>query len=63
MGPSLEMGPFLHATCHQESISLCLPPQACKMFNYTHRRHICDALFVIFSLVFLYTRLVLFPTQ
>ncbi|XP_036746756.2 ceramide synthase 4 isoform X1 [Manis pentadactyla] len=37
--------------------------EACKMFNYTHRRHICDALFVIFSLVFLYTRLVLFPTQ
>ncbi|KAK2491666.1 hypothetical protein MC885_016383 [Smutsia gigantea] len=37
--------------------------EACKMFNYTHWRHICDTLFVIFSLVFLYTRLVLFPTQ
>ncbi|KAK1342393.1 hypothetical protein QTO34_015158 [Cnephaeus nilssonii] len=37
--------------------------EACKMFNYTHRRRVCNALFLIFSLVFFYTRLVLFPTQ
>ena len=33
------------------------------MFNYTHFRRVCDTLFVVFSLVFFYTRLVLFPTQ
>ncbi|XP_068393191.1 ceramide synthase 4 [Eschrichtius robustus] len=37
--------------------------EACKLFNYTHWRRVCDALFIIFSLVFFYTRLVLFPTQ
>ncbi|XP_007951906.1 ceramide synthase 4 [Orycteropus afer afer] len=37
--------------------------EACKMFNYTYWRRLCDTLFVIFSCVFLYTRLVLFPTQ
>ncbi|XP_070478987.1 ceramide synthase 4 isoform X1 [Equus przewalskii] len=37
--------------------------EACKMFNYTHFRRVCDTLFVVFSLVFFYTRLVLFPTQ
>nr|XP_051691456.1 ceramide synthase 4 isoform X1 [Oryctolagus cuniculus] len=37
--------------------------EACKMFNYTRFRLACDALFVVFSLVFFYTRLVLFPTQ
>ncbi|XP_064428080.1 ceramide synthase 4 isoform X2 [Mirounga angustirostris] len=37
--------------------------EAGKMFNYTNRRKVCDALFIIFSLVFFYTRLVLFPTQ
>lgn len=42
---------------------LCYLPQACKMFNYTHRRQVCNSLFLIFSLVFFYTRLVLFPTQ
>nr|KAF6479447.1 ceramide synthase 4 [Molossus molossus] len=41
------------------------PPhsQACKMFNYAHQRRVCNSLFIIFSLVFFYTRLVLFPTQ
>ncbi|XP_039107502.1 ceramide synthase 4 isoform X2 [Hyaena hyaena] len=37
--------------------------EACKIFNYTRWRQVCDALFIIFSLVFFYTRLVLFPTQ
>lgn len=37
--------------------------EACKIFNYTHWRRVCDTLFIIFSLVFFYTRLVLFPTQ
>ncbi|XP_069335405.1 ceramide synthase 4 [Eulemur rufifrons] len=37
--------------------------EACKMFNYTRFRLVCDTLFLIFSLVFFYTRLVLFPTQ
>uniref|UniRef100_F6SFF2 Ceramide synthase 4 n=1 Tax=Callithrix jacchus TaxID=9483 RepID=F6SFF2_CALJA len=37
--------------------------EACKMVNYTQYRRVCDALFLIFSLVFFYTRLVLFPTQ
>uniref|UniRef100_A0A8D1UQ24 sphingosine N-acyltransferase n=1 Tax=Sus scrofa TaxID=9823 RepID=A0A8D1UQ24_PIG len=37
--------------------------ETCKLFNYTHWRRVCDALFIIFSLVFFYTRLVLFPTQ
>ncbi|XP_047560757.1 ceramide synthase 4 isoform X2 [Lutra lutra] len=37
--------------------------EAGKMFNYTHWRKVCDTLFIIFSLVFFYTRLVLFPTQ
>uniref|UniRef100_A0A7N9D429 Ceramide synthase 4 n=1 Tax=Macaca fascicularis TaxID=9541 RepID=A0A7N9D429_MACFA len=37
--------------------------EACKMVNYTQYQHVCDALFLIFSLVFFYTRLVLFPTQ
>ncbi|XP_037680329.1 ceramide synthase 4 isoform X2 [Choloepus didactylus] len=36
--------------------------EAGKMFNYA-RRPVCDILFLIFSLVFFYTRLVLFPTQ
>uniref|UniRef100_A0A8D2DEK7 Ceramide synthase 4 n=1 Tax=Sciurus vulgaris TaxID=55149 RepID=A0A8D2DEK7_SCIVU len=36
--------------------------EACKMFNYT-RFQVCDALFIIFSLVFFYTRLILYPTQ
>ncbi|KAM7143581.1 ceramide synthase 4 isoform 3-T6 [Molossus nigricans] len=37
--------------------------EACKMFNYAHQRRVCNSLFIIFSLVFFYTRLVLFPTQ
>ncbi|XP_008582140.1 PREDICTED: ceramide synthase 4 [Galeopterus variegatus] len=37
--------------------------EACKMFNYARFRSVCDALFLIFSCVFFYTRLVLFPTQ
>ncbi|CAK6445199.1 unnamed protein product [Pipistrellus nathusii] len=37
--------------------------EACKMFNYTHRRRVCNTLFLLFSVVFFYTRLVLFPTQ
>ncbi|KAB1260015.1 Ceramide synthase 4 [Camelus dromedarius] len=37
--------------------------EACKLFNYTHWRRTCDTLFIIFSLVFFYTRLVLFPTE
>nr|XP_045005291.1 ceramide synthase 4 isoform X2 [Jaculus jaculus] len=37
--------------------------EACKMFNYTHFRRMCDFLFITFSLVFFYTRLILLPTQ
>ncbi|KAL6065565.1 hypothetical protein STEG23_034272 [Scotinomys teguina] len=37
--------------------------EACKMFNYAHFRRVCNALFIIFSLVFFYTRLIIFPTQ
>lgn len=37
--------------------------EACKMFNYTRSRRVCNALFIIFSLVFFYTRLIFFPTQ
>lgn len=37
--------------------------EASKLFNYTHWRRLCDTLFIIFSLVFFYTRLVLFPTR
>lgn len=33
------------------------------MFNYTRSRRVCNALFIIFSLVFFYTRLIFFPTQ
>ena len=61
------LGPALPACFRRRptprSISLCSPLQACKLFNYTHWRRVCDALFIIFSLVFFYTRLVLFPTQ
>ncbi|MEJ1281882.1 ceramide synthase 4 [Cricetulus griseus] len=37
--------------------------EACKMFNYTHFRRVSNTLFIIFSLVFFYTRLICFPTQ
>ncbi|XP_028716539.1 ceramide synthase 4 [Peromyscus leucopus] len=37
--------------------------EACKMFNYTRSRRVCNTLFIIFSLVFFYTRLIFFPTQ
>ncbi|KAK7799482.1 hypothetical protein U0070_022606 [Myodes glareolus] len=37
--------------------------EACKMFNYSHFRRVCNALFIIFSLVFFYTRLIFFPTK
>uniref|UniRef100_A0A3Q1MR56 sphingosine N-acyltransferase n=1 Tax=Bos taurus TaxID=9913 RepID=A0A3Q1MR56_BOVIN len=37
--------------------------EASKLFNYMHWRRMCDTLFIIFSLVFFYTRLVLFPTR
>lgn len=37
--------------------------EACKMFNYTHFRRVSNTLFIIFSLVFFYTRLIYFPTQ
>ncbi|XP_015359238.1 ceramide synthase 4 [Marmota marmota marmota] len=37
--------------------------EACKMFNYTRFTVVCDALFVIFSFVFFFTRLILYPTQ
>lgn len=33
------------------------------MFNYAHQQQVCNSLFIVFSLVFFYTRLVLFPTQ
>lgn len=32
-----------------------------KMFHYLNCRRICDTLFIVFSLVFLFTRLVIFP--
>ncbi|XP_066491714.1 ceramide synthase 4 [Tiliqua scincoides] len=32
-----------------------------KMFNYLKRRKICDFLFIVFSTIFLFTRLVIFP--
>ncbi|KAG8519244.1 Ceramide synthase 4 [Galemys pyrenaicus] len=37
--------------------------EACKMFNYTESRKVCDVLFLVFAAVFIYTRLVLFPTR
>ncbi|XP_006896400.1 PREDICTED: ceramide synthase 4-like [Elephantulus edwardii] len=37
--------------------------EVCKMLNYMRWRLTCDTLFFIFSGVFLYTRLVLFPTK
>ncbi|XP_016018630.1 ceramide synthase 4 isoform X2 [Rousettus aegyptiacus] len=37
--------------------------EACKMFNYAHQQRVCNSLFIVFSVVFFYTRLVLFPTQ
>ncbi|XP_008822369.1 ceramide synthase 4 [Nannospalax galili] len=37
--------------------------EACKMFNYAGFRRMCNALFVIFSLVFFYTRIIFLPTQ
>ncbi|XP_054439332.1 ceramide synthase 4 [Pteronotus mesoamericanus] len=37
--------------------------EACKMLNYAHHWRLCNWLFMVFSLVFFYTRLVLFPTQ
>lgn len=37
--------------------------EGCKMLNYAHFQRGCDALFIIFSLVFFYTRLIFFPTE
>ncbi|XP_004378656.1 ceramide synthase 4 [Trichechus manatus latirostris] len=37
--------------------------EACKIFNYMRWRIPCDLLFLVFSCVFFYTRLALFPTQ
>ncbi|XP_028907925.1 ceramide synthase 4 [Ornithorhynchus anatinus] len=37
--------------------------EACKMFNYTQWRKVCDILFIIFALVFIVSRLVLYPTK
>ncbi|XP_049732663.1 ceramide synthase 4 [Elephas maximus indicus] len=37
--------------------------EACKMFKYLRWQRLCDVFFLIFSCVFFYTRLVLFPTQ
>ncbi|KAM6219318.1 ceramide synthase 4 [Rhynchocyon petersi] len=37
--------------------------EACKMFNYLCWRRSCDILFLLFSCVFFYTRLFLFPTK
>ncbi|ELW47241.1 ceramide synthase 4 [Tupaia chinensis] len=37
--------------------------EACKMFHYARLQKVCDAFFLVFSCVFLYTRLVVFPTQ
>jgi ceramide synthetase len=33
------------------------------MFNYAGLGLACDVVFLVFSLVFFYTRLILFPTQ
>ncbi|XP_060037587.1 ceramide synthase 4 [Erinaceus europaeus] len=35
----------------------------CKMCHYSKLQRVCDGFFIVFALVFLYTRLVLFPTQ
>lgn len=48
---------------HPEPVSLCFSPQSCKILNYAHFRRGCDALFIVFALVFFYTRLIFFPTQ
>lgn len=37
--------------------------EGCKMLNYAHFQRGCDTLFIIFSLVFFYTRLIFFPTE
>ncbi|XP_045706539.1 ceramide synthase 4 isoform X4 [Phyllostomus hastatus] len=45
------------------TLSFDIRRKACKMFNYAHQWRVCNSLFIVFSLVFFYTRLVLFPTQ
>ncbi|XP_039713777.1 ceramide synthase 4 [Pteropus medius] len=37
--------------------------EAGKMFNYAQQQRVCNCLFIVFSVIFFYTRLVLFPTQ
>ncbi|KAM5238008.1 ceramide synthase 4 [Ctenodactylus gundi] len=37
--------------------------EACKILNYVHFQVACNTLFVVFSLLFFYTRLILFPTH
>ncbi|XP_076150243.1 ceramide synthase 4-like isoform X3 [Alosa pseudoharengus] len=39
------------------------PLQSAKMFNYAGWKKTCDSLFVIFAVVFLVTRLVVFPSK
>ncbi|KAM4708172.1 ceramide synthase 4 isoform 1-T2 [Discoglossus pictus] len=37
--------------------------EAAKMFNYTKWKRVCDVLFLIFAVVFMITRLYIFPTR
>ncbi|XP_064424672.1 ceramide synthase 2 [Latimeria chalumnae] len=37
--------------------------ESAKMFNYSGWRRTCDALFIVFATVFIFTRLVIFPSK
>lgn len=36
-------------------------PQAAKLANYAKYQRLCDSLFIVFSVVFFITRLVIYP--
>lgn len=42
-------------------ICYILFPQAAKLANYAKYQRLCDSLFIVFSVVFFITRLVIYP--